>query len=547
LKHPLCIGIQNIRTKRNRLILSAYLVVLSCVMSAQGGFNLRWAIEQQTGFESVYALDDSTFIVTGWSLDSLSNSNVNFTLSHIESNGNVANDRSFDSINSVSAGDCDSESRISNLFVQAKQTFVDDDLAFQLIWFKSNLDTLYSRVVFSPYLDSAFVSNNFLKPTFTIIDQDSCTFLAAGIANTGATANDFCIKKFSRSGDEVWTHIQSTEADPDGCYALLPMEDGGVIAAVFEGSTEEEPSKNKLIRLDGNGNPTWTLSSPGGYDSKFINCIIGDGPDVVISGRHFTPNTSGNGSKGVVLKLDTLGSIHWVTTYQDFHPMRVKDFTNVVQTCDGNYVAGGSWTSSPGSEEILPGQNDVDLDQFAFIIKLDNSTGAILWERKYRFLEIYRDQHTLVDMKATLDGGVIFCGEARDSYQILEGPIQQGWLVKLDECGCLVPGCDTLCNYVGCSVADSTFFPVVPSHFIVGPNPAAQFINIYFAGGDLDLTQTHFDMYDLQGRLVYSFAPDARDTTYMLSTDQFASGTYVLLLHHNGEKVQEQKIVVVGS
>jgi hypothetical protein len=100
---------------------------------------------------------------------------------------------------------------------------------------------------------------------------------------------------------------------------------------------------------------------------------------------------------------------------------------------------------------------------------------------------------------------------------------------------------------VGCSVADTTFFPVVPSHFIAGPNPASQFINIYFAGGDLDLAQTHFDMYDLQGRLVYSFAPDAIDTTYMLSTEKFASGTYVLHLSHNGEKVQEQKVVVLGN
>jgi hypothetical protein len=127
----------------------------------------------------------------------------------------------------------------------------------------------------------------------------------------------------------------------------------------------------------------------------------------------------------------------------------------------------------------------------------------------------------------------------------LDGPYQQGWLVKLDECGCLVPGCDSLCSYVGCASSDTTaYFPPVANQFIVGPVPATQFINIYFAGGDLDLTQTHFDMYDLQGRLVYSFAPDAADTTYMLSTEKFASGAYVLMLHHNGEKVQERKVII---
>jgi hypothetical protein len=68
-----------------------------------------------------------------------------------------------------------------------------------------------------------------------------------------------------------------------------------------------------------------------------------------------------------------------------------------------------------------------------------------------------------------------------------------------------------------------------------------------FAGGDLDLPQTRFAMYDLQERLVYTFVPNAADITYLLSTEQFASGTYVLLLHHNGEKVQEQKIVMLGN
>jgi hypothetical protein len=289
------------------------------------------------------------------------------------------------------------------------------------------------------------------------------------------------------------------------------------------------------------------LNSPGGYDSKFINCIIGDGSDIVISGRHVTPNITSYTTIAIVVKLDTLGNTHWARTYGEYEEFRRKDFTNVVKTCDGNYVTGGTWVSTPGSEEIPEGQNDQDVDEFAYLLKLDRETGDIIWERKYRFLEIYGDRHNLIDMKATFDGGVIFCGVARDSYQILDGPYQQGWLVKLDECGCLVPGCDSLCNYVGCASNDTTaFFPAVAHQFIVGPNPATQFINIYFAGVDLDLAQTQFQMYDLQGRLVYSFAPDAADTTYMLSTEQFASGTYLLLLHHKGEKVQEQKIMVTG-
>jgi hypothetical protein len=500
-------------------------------------------IEGNTGFESVYAHNDSSFVVTGWTKDSLTNSNINFTLTHVTSNGELIENKSFQYINTFNAGNCDSESSVENYFVQSKPTFVEDDFAFQLIWFDQNLDTLYTRNVFSPYADSTWSSSDFLMSTFTTIYKDSCTFFSAGISNSSSTQNDACIKKISPSGDELWTYIHSELSD-NGCYALLPAVDGGVIAALYESLTENEPAQNKLIKLDQNGTLTWTLNSPGGYDSKFINCIIGDEADIIISGRHAVPNSTIYGTKAIVLKLDTLGNTHWVRTFGEYEEFRRKDFTNVVQTCDGNYVAGGTWQNTPGSEEIPEGQNDQDVDEFAYILKLDRETGDIIWERKYRFLEIYGDHHNLIDMKATLDGGVIFCGEARDSYQILDGPYQQGWLVKLDECGCLVPGCDSLCSYVGCSVADTAFFPTFGSHFIVGPNPASQFINIYFAGGDLNLSQTHFDIYDLQGRLVYSFAPDAADTTYMLSTEKFASGTYVLMLHHNGEKMQEQKVII---
>ncbi|MFN0030740.1 MAG: T9SS type A sorting domain-containing protein [Flavobacteriales bacterium] len=236
--------------------------------------------------------------------------------------------------------------------------------------------------------------------------------------------------------------------------------------------------------------------------------------------------------------------------YTDYDPLWHHP-SNIVQTCDSNYVAGGTWLSAPGSEEIIEGQNNPDYDEFAHIVKFERNTGDIVWERKYRFLEIYRDQHTLVDMKATPDGGVIFCGEARDAYHIYDPPYQQGWLVKLDECGCLVPGCDTLCQYV-CNVptdtTDSSFFPVFTSHFIIGPNPASDFINIYY-GPSPTLPQgkgVAFDIHDVQGKLVYSFVPTTTETTYMMSTEILAAGMYVISLR-NGDEVVEQRKVVVGG
>jgi Secretion system C-terminal sorting domain len=528
---------------QKKLILSASFVLFSYMIYAQGGFNLRKAVEGNTVFQSINCLGDSTYAVSAWSRDTTIGNNLDFELLKYSKNGELLQRTNFYTPECFVNIAQEADSYVLDYFVQHEQSVINNQYAHQLFWCNQDLDTLFTSFVQSPFIDSSWSGAASMNFQYAVLSSDTCLFYSIGVWRPETTLNDACIKKISPSGDELWTFIQSTEADPDACYALLPTSDGGVIAALFEGSTEDEPSKNKLIRLDSNGNPTWTLNNPGGYHSKFINCIIGDGSDVVISGRHVAPNITGYTTIAIVMKLDTLGNTHWARTFGEYEEFRRKDFTNVVQTCDGNYVAGGTWVSTPGSEEIPEGQNDQDVDEFAYILKLDKETGEIIWERKYRFLEIYGDQHTLIDLKATLDGGVIFCGEARDSYQILEGPIQQGWLVKLDECGCLVPGCDTLCSYVGCA-SDKPFFPAIPSHFIVGPNPASQFINIYFAGGALNLAQTRFEMFDLQGRLVYTFVPETADTTYMLSTEQFASGTYVLLLHHNGEKVQEQKVIV---
>jgi hypothetical protein len=515
-------------------------------MSAQGGFNLRKAIEGNTVFQSINCLSDSTYAISSWSRDTTNGNNLDFELMKYSKNGELVLRKNFYTPECFVNIAQEADSYVQDYFVQPEQSRLNNKYAHQLFWCNQDLDTLFTTFIQSPFIDSTWSGSASMNYQYAVLSSDTSLFYSIGVWQPETTLNDACIKKISHTGGELWNFIHSELGD-DSCYALLPMDDGGVIAAVFEVSTNNEPPKNKLIRLDGNGNPTWTLNSPGGFDSKFINSIIGNGPDVVISGRHVTTDITGYSTIAIVVSVDTLGNTHWVRTFGEYEELIFKDFTNVVKTCDENYVAGGTWLSTPGIDDIPKGEVDLDFDEFAYLIKLDRVSGDILWERKYRFLEIYEDQHILIDLKATLDGGVIFCGEARDMNQIEDGPIQQGWLVKLDECGCLVPGCDSLCNYVGCASNDTTvFFPPVANQFIVGPNPAAQFINIYFAGGDLDLAQTHFDLYDLQGRLVYSFVPDAPDTTYMLSTEQFASGTYVVLLHHNGEKVQEQKILIAG-
>ena len=98
---------------------------------------------------------------------------------------------------------------------------------------------------------------------------------------------------------------------------------------------------------------------------------------------------------------------------------------------------------------------------------------------------------------------------------------------------------------MGCGeISDTTFFPVLNSQFIVGPNPANQFINIFFGGDTLNIESLNFVLSDIEGRLVYSFKPTSTETTYMLNAEQFARGLYVLSLNDGKRILQQEKIVL---
>ena len=236
-----------------RLLFTAASFVFSCSAACgQGSFNLRWPVELNTGFESVYSLSDSTFLVTGWTSDSLTNSHINFTLNLIGIHGEILEEKSFESQTSIYAADYDSESFVENWFVQPKQVYTDNNFSFRLIWFNENIDTLFSKIIFSPHVDSSWTDSNFMLPQAIVTSNDSITFFSFGINHDVPSWNDVCIKKLSPTGDELWTYLYATYAT-DACYTLLPQVDGGVIAGIYQTTVNGNPSQDKLIKIDSSG------------------------------------------------------------------------------------------------------------------------------------------------------------------------------------------------------------------------------------------------------------------------------------------------------
>ncbi|MFN0031426.1 MAG: hypothetical protein ACKVOR_04635, partial [Flavobacteriales bacterium] len=202
-------------------------------------------------------------------------------------------------------------------------------------------------------------------------------------------------------------------------------------------------------------------------------------------------------------KLDDNGELLWTSPIGEYPESNIgfHSFHTIVKVSDGNYVGTADsyeYTDGPHWE--------------VRVIKTDSIDGGLIWDRAYHFVESQSDTHDVIDLKATPDGGVVFCGDASDAWSQnpdLELPAQQGWIVKLDACGCLVPGCD-----INCVVGLEELGVEPLGFFKVGPNPARDYINIYLrltptlSGGEgaaypttstFDIQNSTFVIHDMNG------------------------------------------------
>lgn len=187
---------------------------------------------------------------------------------------------------------------------------------------------------------------------------------------------------------------------------------------------------------------------------------------------------------------------------------------------------------------VNPTDTTGDENENAFLTKF-SPDGELLWNRTYHYLNVPDDKHELYDLKATTDGGYIFCGQATDLvpyWEMSEPPYQQGWLVKVDGHGCLVEGCEQFDNVSEITAPDTPYF-------LAGPNPASSFINLYPSH---PLAQgSTFKLYTITGQLLGTFdAAFGAGSTLILDVSTYPPGHYTLVLEDQGQVVQQVKVVV---
>ncbi len=391
---------------------------------------------------------------------------------------------------------------------------------------KSNLngDTLETLRFYSPNYPED-LDHSSLFPIRLEQSTDDNFLVLSGINNEG-TGNDRMIQKLTPEGELLWTYEYATEQN-DFIHTIIPTSDGGGISESYRIIELGVSGQNHFFKYDGHGELDWEFfTSPensfgnivdGILDDQFIVCTTAE--------RRFGASDDWT---PLLLKIDTLGNVVWKTKIWENDFSREHRHRQIVKAQDDNYVSGGV--------------HGIDTSGFlssssAFLAKV-NTEGELMWQRKYKYFDLGNDRHVLRDLKATSDGGFIFCGEANatdEDNPEVTGPYQQGWLVKVDEHGCLVEDCHLSDNVSEIDVENKEYFKA-------SPIPASDFLNIYQIQS-LPPSAV-YELYDLQGRLVKTIPAVEKNTTLMLDISDLNSGNYVLSLGQDNQLLQNKKVTI---
>ncbi|WP_156039650.1 hypothetical protein, partial [Aureispira sp. CCB-QB1] len=320
-----------------------------------------------------------------------------------------------------------------------------------------------------------YIEGTFIRPDDMRISNDSGYIITSSINDTTGVS-DVGILKLDQQGQKEWhvtrgvphyvEHTPCVYATNDNHYIIGYQQDN------LSGVQMNYTVRSKLEKIDSLGNTIWTYQSPNNQQIHGVNDLIlsKDGGLVVASAWGYERlNSTGTFANflhhGYIYKLDSAQNFLWGTILRS--PIDdLASFQKIIELEDSTLVAFGTISRT------YPAQNPTHYIIHGRIVKL-SPQGDSIWSRDYEYLSTANARHTVYDAERTPDGGFLVCGEANGVDTIPSNPIifQQGWLIKLDDQGCLVPGCHTTTGVLPLEQGGAI-------SLLLYPNPTTDYLNV---------------------------------------------------------------------
>ncbi len=429
-------------------------------------------------------------------------------------------------------------------FVVAGYSFTNTQMLGLLIKYNTNGDTIFTTVYEDPF---DYPNHEYYRVDELAVTNDH-KYITGGSAIRVQGIDDIVITTINQNGaiEKIESHI--THNFTSSVRKLIPLPDKGYIVGGqvdnFSLSFWDFYSEDYIFKIDSSGTQEWRYYSPEGDLMLGVQDMIleTDGSLIVASlyGEEIQPapdNPSDIFFQTYIYKLNSQRQRVWETFIRENTWHQYRQLRKLIKCTDesGYIVVGGVFENS---EEELVNPN-VEIHDWGMMAKI-SPTGDSLWHR-YHYIPLDdQNQHEIYDIKETADGGFIMCGLSLQASfgggtSDGTGAFQQGWLVKVDEHGCLVPGCH---------LPDAVDTPSDAIRLQIYPNPTTDFLNIFLKTKERS-KDGQFRVVDINGREVKTFEPkDVAEITYSLPVYDMAKGIYFLQYSEGNDLRYTEKFIV---
>jgi hypothetical protein len=406
----------------------------------------------------------------------------------------------------------------------------------------TNIGDVFSKIIRFNSAKQIEMETNFYSPNYPTISFMKPAGLLAKSMNTdyflinqfgapNAVTNMSLIRTDSEGSLKWQKNFGTNNRDRPESISWTPDSNILVGASYSNQNLGLEPSttpsilryQTALYLFDTLGVQQWSWFSPvsmGFRDAANDVLPLPDGSIIVASAK-------GKANCGTTGTHCTVGS--YVRNIFKLSPMRQVEWDSVLG--DHNKIFGSA-------SKLLLLNGDTTFLVFSWEANLFAQTPQILKDKSYGVIEKYHinghrywarryvyepadslNGHEVYDAKISADGGIIVVGE---SHSLADYP-QQGWILKLDSMGCLVPGCHlndptNSSNELGTTV-----------DVLVYPNPTSDLLNFTISSG-VAQAQCQVSVFDLLGRIIYQNSHVSSGYTYMVPVDKWPAGQYFLHL-----------------
>lgn len=338
--------------------------------------------------------------------------------------------------------------------------------------------------------------------------------------------------KLDKNGNILWKKEFKMNALNCSLIRMALTLNGFIIGVTI--SPDSYPTKNginqyAILSFDSIGNVLWEKYSDRKEDwfGAYGGVEVNDKSEIIFF--------SGKGN--IIYPQAPYDQFHWdwcgVKLDSNGNLLKKTFMRSKVSTDIGNKNLMGSTKLNNNEGYISVGQDLIENVSHGWIIKFSDS-GDSLWMRHYRVKDSIDNIFQLRSIKEDKFGNLVGIGERLD-LERRDFNRQQGWMIKIDKYGCLIPGCQLVNTN---QQKDKKLI------LEIYPNPANEFISFRIYN-DLGKEKYSYKLYDIEGKIVIADFNMLSDETQIIHVNELSNGTYILKVYLNNNNIKEEKITII--